>query len=717
MMRLVRSRVPFWGGALLALSVAIAGCSKPQSAPGEKANTEKSDSSVAEGGKPADGVELNTHPLFEKAAKRSSMEGRWILVFFPTGRSVEVPAALIEIAKSKTSKLEVKLKQFGLTLSNPELKQAQATEKTVHLVMDLGVQPQAGQPSGPRQMRRADIVAELHDGLVRGNAQLSPVDTFLVALVPTDLDMVQDLRPQMLVEGAELQTEKREEMVTKAANFVKAHPDSPLTVGIYPFVMRSTGERHMDEAAVRAAADTYAAAAARWGQREELKARITVADSLLSTNRFPQLAIQQIDVALSKLNEETIPILKAPLDSLKETAQAFLAKEQIAKGTPEQQKKAAEILRAWDKKRPYDPTVMAEIASYDERTGQKQGALQLYAQLAVLPLLDGMLGEIAKQQKTQRPPSIETAGRLWKETHGGKTDGFATFLDQVYDQSMPKFQEKPVEPRTQNADNRVVLCELFTGAGCPPCIAADIAFAHLRKTFGPTEVIALQYHEHIPKPDPMTNDDTENRFKYYFPPPQGGGTPTFCLGGNNVIQGPGYLHQAHEIYDGVRRVIGQLLAGKTSVRIKLKAEPKGDSVAVTADAEGLFPPDEPIHLRLALAEDEVAFKASNGIRHHEMVVRAMPGGSQGVSSKDGKFHYQGTVNLKAIKQQLNDYLTGYEQAQRMTFSAKPMNLTHLHLVAFVQNDQTHEVYQATSIPFPSTAAQPGPPGKSTAAAR
>jgi hypothetical protein len=30
-----------------------------------------------------------------------------------------------------------------------------------------------------------------------------------------------------------------------------------------------------------------------------------------------------------------------------------------------------------------------------------------------------------------------------------------------------------------------------------------------------------------------------------------------------------------------------------------------------------------------------------------------------------------------------------------------MDLAHLHLVAFVQHDQSKEVYQATTIPFPA----------------
>jgi hypothetical protein len=85
-----------------------------------------------------------------------------------------------------------------------------------------------------------------------------------------------------------------------------------------------------------------------------------------------------------------------------------------------------------------------------------------------------------------------------------------------------------------------------------------------------------------------------------------------------------------------------------------------------------------------------------------MVVRAMPGGAAGIEIKDAKLHYQGTIDLKLIREQLDDYLRAYEQSQKMTFPKKPLDLAHLHLVAFVQNDRTLEVYQAATTPLPES---------------
>ena len=53
--------------------------------------------------------------------------------------------------------------------------------------------------------------------------------------------------------------------------------------------------------------------------------------------------------------------------------------------------------------------------------------------------------------------------------------------------------------------------EIFTGAECPPCVAADVGFDALLKSYKPTEFIGLQHHLHIPGPDPLTNADTVAR--------------------------------------------------------------------------------------------------------------------------------------------------------------------------------------------------------------
>lgn len=98
----------------------------------------------------------------------------------------------------------------------------------------------------------------------------------------------------------------------------------------------------------------------------------------------------------------------------------------------------------------------------------------------------------------------------------------------------------------------------------------------------------------------------------------------------------------------------------------------------------------------------MTYRGGNGIRHHNMVVRKMPGGQIGLGPEGGKIAYQTTVKMDEVKQQLGDYLAALEQRIQQQFPAKPLEFKDLHLVAYVQDDTTKEVLQAASIPVSGT---------------
>ena len=54
-------------------------------------------------------------------------------------------------------------------------------------------------------------------------------------------------------------------------------------------------------------------------------------------------------------------------------------------------------------------------------------------------------------------------------------DGLRATLDERYERSAPRLHVSPWVP-AKSRTGRTVVAELFTGAGCPPCVAADIAF-------------------------------------------------------------------------------------------------------------------------------------------------------------------------------------------------------------------------------------------------
>src|SRR5207247_402185 len=64
---------------------------------------------------------------------------------------------------------------------------------------------------------------------------------------------------------------------------------------------------------------------------------------------------------------------------------------------------------------------------------------------------------------------------LYRKAHGGSDAGLDEALDKTYNEKFPN----PVKPERYQPSaartDKVVLLELFTGSGCPPCVASDLA--------------------------------------------------------------------------------------------------------------------------------------------------------------------------------------------------------------------------------------------------
>jgi hypothetical protein len=242
---------------------------------------------------------------------------------------------------------------------------------------------------------------------------------------------------------------------------------------------------------------------------------------------------------------------------------------------------------------------------------------------------------------------------------------------------------------------RAVLVELFTGAQCPPCVASDMAFDGLEKTYQPGDVVLLQYHMHIPGPDPMANTDSDLRFDYYADAyaKKVRGTPTNLFNGKLEATGGGAREDAPEKYKEFCDVVNKMLETPDPLKLSATAVRTGDKIAITAKVANLDKPGEKIRLRLALVEDWVRYKGGNGLQYHHRVVRAMPSGPKGVSLKEKDFDHKTTVDLEELRAGLNKYLNeDYPDGPR------PMRLRNLSVVAFVQDDASTEVLQAVNVP-------------------
>jgi hypothetical protein len=297
-------------------------------------------------------------------------------------------------------------------------------------------------------------------------------------------------------------------------------------------------------------------------------------------------------------------------------------------------------------------------------------------ELRALGVLETVLRKTGKTEELK-----QVAGRISKLEEEGYKENL---------KNLPFTPEKAAERK----GNQAVLVELFTGAMCPPCVAADTAFDGLEQTFTPREVVLLQYHLHIPGPDALTNPDSEARSRYYGKDLRG--TPTIFFNGKSEAGGGGSREAAEAKYKQYLGVLKPLLDEKAKAQIKAEAVRKGDKIEITAHVSGLEKPGEKVKLRLALVQEWARYPGGNGLSYHSRVVRAMPGGVAGFALAKGSDKHTATVNLGELRKELKKYLEGMEK--RQPFPAQlPLKLRDLRVVAFVQDDDTQQVLQAVEV--------------------
>jgi hypothetical protein len=252
------------------------------------------------------------------------------------------------------------------------------------------------------------------------------------------------------------------------------------------------------------------------------------------------------------------------------------------------------------------------------------------------------------------------------------------------------FQPQPF-PGRKAGSTRGVLVELFTGAECPPCIAADLAFDALGKAYRPSDVIRLQYHLHIPAPDPITNPIAEARQQYY----KVEGTPTIFFNGKPAAGGGGAAFAAVRKFQEYQKVVDADLEQPSQAQLTLKANRTDDVVSAHVAVTNLAKPGPNVKLRVFLVEEFVRYRGGNGIRFHYSVVRGVIGPAEGTVLAAANSTHSWSANLAEIRQGLAAYLDRFTKDHpEVSFFEKPLKLSRLRVVAFVQNDDTRDVHQA-----------------------
>ena len=265
----------------------------------------------------------------------------------------------------------------------------------------------------------------------------------------------------------------------------------------------------------------------------------------------------------------------------------------------------------------------------------------------------------------------------------------------------------PGERRT----GKVLLAELFTGAECPPCVASDIAFDALREYYPRTDVVIIEYHVHIPGPDPLTTNDSWNRYQMY----RGGGTPTAVIDGRESIMGGGPKYIARNRFNLYRNAIQKYQVDEPGMSLKIDVLRRHDSIAVAAyvGQVGGHAKVGNCVLHLALVQRTVDYTGGNGIAKHSMVVRRMFGGPAGtpVSSTLPEETIQLTLGIADVEAGMRDLLSDPKgqpswPGRRRNFSGwrgvpEKIDRSNLTVAAWIQNVDSHEVLQAVAEDVPA----------------
>lgn len=469
--------------------------------------------------------------------------------------------------------------------------------------------------------------------------------------------------------------EDHKRVVKGMIEFADRYPTSPLGFDALRTVVKLAKVTELSEEELRGAIAKYEDVSKSWGTRWHTNTIENIAYDLATAEGPPEAAIDAI--ALEYAQSAKIAL---PESSTRARRQSVEVAHAVALVNNNQAAEGKKLLDELIANSPDEGELRYRSALAAEKLGDFDGAIESLISLWPHPL------------------ATRELERIWKGTHG-ELIGLEERLDEAYQKRFAPIPISPYAGREDPANNQVALAELFTGTGCFPCVAPEVAFEALARTFKGTELIVLQYHLHVPTPDPLTNPDSEARAKYYMPTMA---TPFIFVGGKEAGRSGGKRQEASGRYDHYREAIEGQLKQHTPTNIDLTAKRDDDQIAIEVKLSHVEP-REKLRLRLALVEEKVRFTGLNGVRLHHSVVRAMPGGADGIAVTEPDMTHHVTVNVGELQESLASYLADFEKQfsqdnnNSFEFPAKPLDLANLGVAAFLQDDETQEVMQAAFV--------------------
>jgi hypothetical protein len=227
------------------------------------------------------------------------------------------------------------------------------------------------------------------------------------------------------------------------------------------------------------------------------------------------------------------------------------------------------------------------------------------------------------------------------------------------------------------AQNRTVLCELFTSTTCPPCVGANQAFDTWMSTYSKANRIAVvKYHVWWPSPgnDPFyfankTQSSTRNTFygNNY--------APHMFINGSDAGSSYSPWPASIEAQLGITPPLDIALSGSVSgsdVTVGIKV--KSGSSAI---------PSGTLRLHVVLTESGLVYTGTNGDPKHEHVMRKM------VADASGEVFTIGSNDSASF--------------QRVLAIDPAWTAANCRVVAFIQVQETKAIIQAATRSIPEIA--------------
>ena len=268
--------------------------------------------------------------------------------------------------------------------------------------------------------------------------------------------------------------------------------------------------------------------------------------------------------------------------------------------------------------------------------------------------------------------------------------GFVSSLLPLAEGRVPALHPVPREPEEITKTGRVTLVELFTGAQCPPCVAADLAVDGLAERYGRDEIAVVVWHLPIPAPEPMITVPGMARAKALGVR----GTPTVRIAGETLIPGGGDQDAAVKLLDRYEQALAPQLARKPQVELVVRAKREGKTARCEITATGSF---AAARVQAVIVERQLVYAGRNGIVFHGAVARECMFEGSGEAITTGK-PVTATRDLERVSATLQATIEGV-RANGKPFGNEPADFSpDLDLVVWVEA-QDGKVLQAATVPL------------------